>query len=107
MPSPWVRRMQEDAERNYCEYGHYEEFDKDDATYPWCKNERFHAEEVQQELYEVGAEYNFTAIWRAMRRGWDAKAHINALLTRNDEMITLTHPVNYLTEAESEVYFFS
>jgi hypothetical protein len=24
---------------NYCEYGHYEEFDLDDPTWPKCKNE--------------------------------------------------------------------
>lgn len=26
---------------NYCEYGHYEEFDLDDDSWPKCKNENY------------------------------------------------------------------
>lgn len=38
----------------------------------------------------------------AERRGWDREAHFAALLSGDEDAISLTHPTNWLTEAEVE-----
>jgi hypothetical protein len=38
-------------------------------------------------------------------RGWDRAAHLDALESRDDDRIGLTHPILWLSEEEAEHFF--
>ncbi len=45
------------------------------------------------------------ALVMASMRGWVYSTHQTALDSGNEDMITLTHPINWLTEDEAEEWF--
>lgn len=49
--------------------------------------------------------YPFEAVRLAEERGWDFDAHRAAIEAGDDNAISLTHPINWLTEEEAEEYF--
>ena len=58
-----------------------------------------------QEFVDMGCNYDSLALRIAHARGWKPQEHIDALLTTDDDAITMTHPINFLDETEAEVFF--
>lgn len=49
-----------------------------------------------------GSLYSRELLAIAASRGFDADAHVEALLGTNEDQVALTHPANWLTEDEVE-----
>lgn len=64
-----------------------------------------YAEKAYRQLRDMGCNYPSMSIHKAMQRGWRHQPHLDALLNMDDDEIATTHPINYLTEDEAEVYF--
>lgn len=60
---------------------------------------------MHKQLTDMGCNYDSLALRIAYARGWKPQEHIDALLTMNDDSIGITHPINWLNEVESEVFF--
>ena len=58
-----------------------------------------------RELLNMGCNYHADAVMIATVRGWNGQEHIDALLDMDEDRIGMTHPINWLTEDESEEYF--
>ena len=70
------------------------------AEVEWRYVEGFHSQ-----LTDMGCNYPLFALQKAYARGWRPQVHVNAILSMNEDEITLTHPINYLNDHEAERYF--
>lgn len=66
-----------------------------------CVLQMDHTGEHETPSYVYGEEVERIA----QSRGWNMSAHSKALAVGDEDRITLTHPINLLTEAEAETYF--
>ena len=56
--------------------------------------------DVSQRFVDLGCNYPVEALKLATARGWDYTKHINALLSMNEDEISLSHPSNWLSVGE-------
>lgn len=50
----------------------------------------------------LGINYPDSALALARSRGWDDRAHEDAIVATDEDAIALTHPYNWLSEQEAE-----